>query len=69
MKIFQCLWGIAWMIIGVIAGVSWIVFCFGSVLGVILILIFAPPLLFMPFGLSVYGLAIFSQGLSSKRNQ
>ena len=69
MRIFQVLWGVAWIIIGVIAGVSWIVFCFGSVLGVILILIFAPPLLFMPFGLSVYGLAILGQGLSGDTSQ
>ena len=68
MRIFQVLWGVAWIIIGVIAGVSWIAFCFGSVLGVILILIFAPPLLFMPFGLSVYGLAILSQGLLGDTN-
>ena len=69
MRIFQVLWGIAWIVIGVIVGVSWIAFCFGSVIGVILILVFAPPLLFMPFGLSVYGLAILSQGFSSNRSQ
>lgn len=61
--IFCILWGLAWIAIGVIAGASWIAFCFGSVLGVILILLFAPPLLFLPFGLCVYGLAILSKGL------
>lgn len=67
-RLFQVLWGLTWIIIGVVAGVSWIAFCFGSVLGVILILIFAPPLLFMPFGLSIYGLAILTQGLSGEKS-
>ena len=64
MRLFQILWGLAWIAIGLIAGTSWIVFCFGSVIGVILILLFAPALLFLPFGLSAYGLAILNQGLS-----
>jgi hypothetical protein len=61
--IFSIIWGIAWMVIGVIAGISWVTFCFGSVIGVILILIFAPPLLTWPFGLCVYGFVIFMQGI------
>jgi hypothetical protein len=65
MNIFQVLWGVAWIVIGGIAGVSWIAFCFGSVLGVILILLINPSLLFLPFGLCVYGLAILSQGLGA----
>ncbi|WLI89242.1 hypothetical protein Q4S45_21510 [Massilia sp. R2A-15] len=56
--------GIALMIAGVVAGVAWIGFCFGSVIGVILILIFAPPLLFAPFGLSIMGLAMCTTALS-----
>lgn len=66
MRLFQVLWGIAWIVIGAVAGVSWLIFCFGSVLGVILILIFAPPLLFLPFGLSAYGLAILAQGIAGR---
>ncbi|MCC3244243.1 hypothetical protein LG047_02710 [Methylocystis sp. WRRC1] len=65
MRLFQVLWGIAWIAIGAVAGVSWLIFCFGSVLGVILILIFAPPLLFLPFGLSAYGFAMLAQGISA----
>lgn len=62
------IWGVTWMIIGVMAGVSWLAFCFGSLIAVVLILLFAPPLLFLPFGLSVYGLAIFSKGIDMLRN-
>lgn len=62
------IWGATWMIIGALAGVSWIAFCFGSVIAVVLILLFAPPLLFLPFGLSVYGAAIFSKGIDMIRN-
>ena len=64
-RMFKIILGLTWVVIGGIAGVSWILFCFSSVLGVILILIFAPPLLFLPFGLSIYGFAVISQGLTS----
>ncbi|RNL63446.1 hypothetical protein D0911_10050 [Zhongshania marina] len=61
--ILNLIWGTTCTVLGIIAGVSWIAFCFGSVLGVILILLFAPPLLFLPFGLSIYGIAICSRGI------
>ena len=61
-------WGASCVVIGGVAGVAWVTFCFGSVIGAILIVLFAPPLLFLPFGLSVYGLAIFSKGVSMLAN-
>lgn len=64
MSVFKILWGLLWMVLGVMAGVSWLAFCFGSVIAVVLILIFAPPLLFAPFGLSIYGLAILMDGFA-----
>lgn len=67
-RLFQIVWGLAWIVIGIVAGVAWIVFCAGSVLGIILILIFAPPLLFMPFGLSFYGLAVLMRGIAGDQD-
>jgi len=63
-KLFKIIYSLAVMIIGIVAGVSWLIFCFGSVLGVILLLIFAPPLLFAPFGITIYGYALLINALS-----
>ena len=60
--IFAFIWGGALMIFGVVLTIAWLGFIFGSVVGVILILLFQPGLFLLPFGLSIYGFAIFAGG-------
>lgn len=60
--ILQVLWGTALLITGAIAGVAWLAFCFGSVIIGVLLLIFAPDILLLPFGLCVYALMHLNAG-------
>lgn len=57
------LWGVALMVGGIVAGVSWVAFCFGSIVIGVLLLLFAPHLLLLPFVLSKLGLRHFSLGV------
>jgi hypothetical protein len=56
-SLFKIVWELLWIVLSIMAGVAWLTFCFGSVIAVVLFLIFAPPLLLAPFGPSRYGLA------------
>jgi len=53
--------GLALIVAGVVLEVIWVGFLFGSVLGIVLLLIFAPAWFFAPLTLSVMGIAILSQ--------
>jgi DNA-directed RNA polymerase subunit RPC12/RpoP len=55
--VFQIVIGALIIIGGVVAGASWLAFCFGSVVIGILLLIFSPEILLFPFGLSVFGVS------------
>jgi hypothetical protein len=57
-KLFQILLGVALIIAGGVLEVMWISFLFGSVLGIVLLLIFAPGLFFAPLGVSALGIAM-----------
>ena len=59
------LYGVVYWIIGlgvivasVVAGVSWLAFCFGSIIIGILLIIFAPNLIFFPFLFIAVGVEI-----------
>jgi len=60
--ILRIILGLVLVIVGLVAGVSWLIFCFGSVIAVVLILIFNPALLFLPFLISGIGLAQMKSG-------
>lgn len=60
--ILKIILGLVLVIVGLVAGVSWLIFCFGSVIAVVLILIFNPALLFLPFLISGIGLAKIKSG-------
>ncbi len=47
--------GLTLILLGSILGVSWLIFCFGSVIVGILLLIFCPDCLLFPFGLVALG--------------
>jgi hypothetical protein len=51
----QLFFGLVLLIGGGMAGVSWLAFCFGSIIIGVILLFVAPNILFLPFGLSVYG--------------
>lgn len=53
--------GLALIVAGVALEVIWVGFLFGSVLGIVLLLIFAPVWFFAPLTLSVMGIAILSK--------
>jgi hypothetical protein len=53
--------GLALIVAGVVLEVIWVGFLFGSVLGIVLLLIFAPAWFFAPLTLSVMGVAILSK--------
>jgi hypothetical protein len=53
--------GLALIVAGVVLEVIWVGFLFGSVLGIVLLLIFAPAWFFAPLTLSVMGIAILSK--------
>jgi hypothetical protein len=53
--------GLALIVAGVVLEVIWVGFLFGSVIGIVLLLIFAPAWFFAPLTLSVMGVAILSK--------
>ena len=61
-RLFKMAIGLVLVVVGLVAGVSWLIFCFGSVIAVVLILIFNPALLFLPFLISGIGLAQIKSG-------
>ena len=50
----RLLWNIAVIVGSIWLEVTWICFLFGSVVGVVIVLIFAPELFLMPLGLMVF---------------
>ncbi len=59
--LFTKLFGLGLIVAGVVLEVLWIGFLFGSVLGIVLLLIFAPALFFAPLTLSVMGIALLAK--------
>jgi hypothetical protein len=59
--LFTKLFGLGLIVAGVVLEVLWIGFLFGSVLGIVLLLIFAPAWFFAPLTLSVMGIALLSK--------
>ncbi|MFA0696430.1 hypothetical protein [Vibrio sp. 10N.222.49.C9] len=59
-----CIWGLA-----ISALVSWLVFCFGSVIIGILLLIFAPYVLLAPLAIGTPGTALFVYGMDCIANK
>lgn len=55
------LFGLGLLVLGVVLEVIWITFLFGSVIGVVLVLIFAPLLFFAPLTLSAMGVALLAK--------
>lgn len=55
------LFGLGLIVAGVVLEVLWVGFLFGSVLGIVLLLIFAPGWFFAPLTLSIMGIAILTQ--------
>ncbi|MBV0934920.1 hypothetical protein [Marinobacterium weihaiense] len=58
------IWGLA-----ISALVSWLVFCFGSVIIGILLLIFAPYVLIAPLAIGTPGTALFAYGMDCIANK
>ncbi len=54
--------GLALIIGGIVLEVAWISFLFGSVLGIVLLLIFAPSWFFAPLTITMIGVAVFISG-------
>lgn len=61
--IFQIFLGVIIAIAGVSLGISWLGICFGTVIIGIALLIFAPHILFLPFGIAGLGLGYIASGL------
>lgn len=53
--------GLALIAAGIALEIVWVMFLFGSVLGIVLLLIFAPAWFFAPLTLSVMGIAIVTK--------
>jgi hypothetical protein len=58
------IWGIA-----IVALVSWLAFCFGSIIIGILLLIFAPYVLLAPLAIATPGTALFIYGMDKLVNK
>jgi len=62
----QILGGLGLWVLGVTLGVSWLVFCFGSVIVGLLLLFLAPGLLLAPFGIGMgTGTAMLALGFAN----
>jgi hypothetical protein len=61
--LFQIILGAVLVVTGISLGVSWVAFCFGSVVIGILLLILAPAILVLPFGISTLGLGYIASGV------
>ena len=60
-----CALGLAMLFLCGLAFVAWWGLCFGSIVLGIILLLFAPHILFLPLPLGIFGLAIFSAGLEA----
>jgi hypothetical protein len=56
---FRLLWNLLVLIAAISLTIAWLVFLFGSVLGVILLLIFFPTGFFLPMALMVFCVELF----------
>lgn len=54
--------GIALIIGGIALEITWVGFLFGSVFGIVLLLIFAPSLFFAPLTITMVGVAVLMSG-------
>lgn len=60
--------GVALVLVGWGLGVSWVIFCFGSIVVGVLLLLFAPQFLVAPFSISFYlGGGVVRKGLERMR--
>lgn len=53
------------MIGGGMAGIAWLGFCFGSVIIGVLLLIFAPQILLLPFFVAGHGISLIQNGTNN----
>lgn len=53
--------GLALIAAGVALEIVWVTFLFGSVLGIVLLLIFAPAWFFAPLSISVMGIVLLTK--------
>jgi hypothetical protein len=53
--------GLALIVAGIALEIVWVTFLFGSVLGIVLLLIFAPAWFFAPLSISVMGIALLTK--------
>ena len=60
-----CALGVGALLLRGLAFVAWWGLCFGSIVLSIILLLFAPHILFLPLPLGIFGLAIFSAGLEA----
>jgi hypothetical protein len=56
---FRLLWNLLVLIAAISLTIAWLVFLFGSVLGVVLLLIFLPNGFFLPMALMVFSVELF----------
>ena len=66
--IFSLIAGFALWIVAITALISWLAFCFGSVIIGILLLIFAPYILLAPLAIATPGTALLFQGIDKISN-
>lgn len=60
-----CALGVGALLLCGLAFVAWWGLCFGSVILGIVLILFAPQILFLPLPLGIFGIAIFSAGLEA----
>lgn len=66
----QVLVGAAIIALGFSLGVSWLVFCFGSIVVGVLLLLLAPQFLIAPFSISFYfGGGVIRTGLENMKTE
>jgi hypothetical protein len=66
-NILRIIIGFGLMICGGMAGIAWLGFCFGSVIIGILLLIFAPQILLLPFLVAGHGISLIQNGANTKQ--
>jgi hypothetical protein len=68
--ILQIILGVTVFIGGIVLGCTWVAFCFGSVVIGVLLLLFKPTVLLLPFSFgTVPGIALFYLGLKNLCNK
>ncbi|GHV06621.1 hypothetical protein AGMMS50229_11740 [Campylobacterota bacterium] len=64
---WRAILGIGLIVLGIVLEIAWLGFCFGSVIAVVLMLIFAPKLLLLPMPITFAGLELLLASQTSEK--